>query len=66
MCIRDRGNTDAARQKLRDEVLGASLNDFRQFGAVLERLNQQAAVVVLGSAGAIEASGLLKDIKKVL
>jgi Zn-dependent M16 (insulinase) family peptidase len=60
------GNTDAARQKLRDEVLGASLDDFRRFGAVLERLNQQAAVVVLGSAGAIEGSGLLKDVKKVL
>jgi presequence protease len=60
------GNTDEVRQKLRDEVLGASQEDFRQFGQVLERLNQQAPVVVLGSAGAIESAGLLKEIKKVL
>lgn len=60
------GYTDEQRQQLRDQVLATSQEDFRQFGAALERLNQEAAVVVLGSAGAIESSGLLREVTKVL
>ena len=60
------GYSDEQRQEVRDQVLGSSLENFHHFGQVLERLNQQAAVVVLGSSGAIESYGLLKDVKKVL
>jgi presequence protease len=45
---------DSKRQLLRDQVLSTSVEDFRQFGAVLERIAGKDTVVVLGSAGAIE------------
>jgi presequence protease len=62
--------TDAERQKVRDEVLGASLQDFKQFAEILARLAEKGEVVVLGSAEAIEKAnkerdGLL-DVKKVM
>jgi Zn-dependent M16 (insulinase) family peptidase len=50
------GDTDASRQQLRDEVLSTTVEDFRQFGAALERLNEAGVVVVVGSAQAIEAA----------
>jgi len=58
--------SDEERQKIRNEVLNTSLEQFKQFGDVLKKLNQNAAVVVLGSPDGIEASGVLKDIQKVL
>jgi presequence protease len=45
---------DTERQKFRDQVLSTSEDDFRAFGAVLERIAGNETVVVLGSAGAIE------------
>jgi Zn-dependent M16 (insulinase) family peptidase len=62
--------TDEERQRIRDEVLGASITDFKRFADVLERVAQKGEVVVLGSAGAIEKAnqeraGLL-EVKKVM
>ncbi len=60
------GISDDERQEIRDEVLSTTVEDFRQFGEVLEEFNRQAHVVVLGATEAIEASGVIKDIQKVL
>lgn len=62
--------TDEKRQQIRDEVLGTSVQDFKEFARVLERLNASGEVVVLGSADAIEKAnkeraGLL-EVRKVM
>jgi presequence protease len=64
------GMTDERRQQFRNEVLGATAKDFKDFGNVLADLAQKGEIVVLGSAEAIEKAnkerkGLL-DVKKVL
>ncbi len=46
--------TDAERQAYRDQVLGTTVEDFRRFADVLDRLNAQGAVVVLGAQDAIQ------------
>ena len=51
------GETDESRQQMRDEILGTTAADFRKFGEVLAELNQQARVVVMGSADALHAAG---------
>lgn len=43
------GRTDEERQVYRDEVLGTTVDDFRAFADVLEKLNQDGHVVVLGA-----------------
>ena len=50
------GLTDEMRQQRRDEVLGTTVADFRAFADVLERVNQEGVVVVLGAQEAIEAA----------
>jgi Zn-dependent M16 (insulinase) family peptidase len=60
------GMSDEERQKIRDQVLNTSLEDFHQFGQVLEEVSQNSAVVVLGSANAIQSASILTDVKKVL
>lgn len=50
------GVTDEERQRMRDEVLGASEADFHSFGAALEQLKERGEVVVMGSPQAVEAS----------
>lgn len=55
------GETDILRQQYRDQLLGTSLEDFRSFGAVLEKLNQAGKVVVVGSAEALQAANQEKD-----
>ncbi len=50
------GETDAERQQKRDEVLSTTVNDFRQFGRVLEQVSRQGVVTVIGSADTIEAA----------
>ncbi len=47
------GVTDEYRQQIRDEVLSTSLADFRAFAEVLDQVNQNGLVVVLGSQEAI-------------
>ena len=43
------------RQRQREEILGASVADFRAFANVLEDLTAEGRVVVLGSQEAIQA-----------
>jgi Zn-dependent M16 (insulinase) family peptidase len=50
------GLTDEIRQQRRNEVLATSLADFKSFAEVLDRLNEQGAVVVLGAKEEIEAA----------
>ena len=47
------GITDELRQKIRDEVLGASSADFTRFVDQLESVRDKGLVVVLGSSDAI-------------
>ncbi|HKJ27970.1 MAG TPA: insulinase family protein, partial [Anaerolineales bacterium] len=44
------GYSDEVRQKIRDEVLAASEEDFREFANVLELVRENGQVAVLGSA----------------
>jgi presequence protease len=65
------GDDDEYRQRVRDEVLGTSLADFRRFADVLERVREEGLVVVLGGEAAVNAAqaerpGLLPDVTKVL
>jgi len=64
------GYTDKERQEIRDEVLSATVEDFKTFGKALQKVIENGQVVVLGSAEAIEAAnqerkGFL-EVKKVL
>ena len=47
--------TDEIRQRRRDEILGASVADFRAFADALAELTANGQVVVLGSEHAIRA-----------
>jgi Zn-dependent M16 (insulinase) family peptidase len=50
------GITDEERQQYRDEVLATSEDDFKAFADVLDKVNEEGLVVVLGSAEAINAA----------
>lgn len=50
------GETEALRQQRREEVLNTTVNDFRAFGEVLNKVVTGGRVVVLGSPQAIEAA----------
>jgi len=50
------GETRETRQRLRDEVLGTTVADFRSFGEVLQGVKERGLVKVLGSEGAIQAA----------
>jgi Zn-dependent M16 (insulinase) family peptidase len=64
------GDTDAKRQRRREEVLSTTPADFKAFAEVLKEANQEGQVVVLGSQEAIEqanaARGGWLQVKKVL
>jgi Zn-dependent M16 (insulinase) family peptidase len=61
------GDTDEIRQQRRDEILGTTAADFRAFADVLEQVNAQGAVAVLGSPDAIErANAARQDWLKVV
>jgi Zn-dependent M16 (insulinase) family peptidase len=64
------GDTDAARRRLRDEVLATTKADFRRFGDVLAQVAANGRVAVLGSEQAMAAAnaerpGLL-TVKRVM
>jgi Zn-dependent M16 (insulinase) family peptidase len=48
------GDTDAVRQRLRDEILSTTLADFKAFAEALEQIRTKGHVVILGSPEAIE------------
>jgi Zn-dependent M16 (insulinase) family peptidase len=50
------GETREARQRIRDEVLGATLADFRAFAELLQEVRERGIVKVLGSSTAIQAA----------
>ncbi len=50
------GESDEARQQMRDEVLATTAADFRQFADVLAAATAQARIVVLGSKDAIQGA----------
>ena len=43
------GETDADRQRMRDEILGTTAADFQAFGEMLSGLNEQARIVIMGA-----------------
>ncbi|HWA19877.1 MAG TPA: insulinase family protein [Devosia sp.] len=55
------GNDDANRQKRRDEILGASVADFKRLADALEVLSKAARVVVMGSEPAIAAANAERE-----
>ena len=62
--------TNEERQRIREEVLGTSVDDFKSFARVLEEVARQGEVVVMGSAEAIEKANKEKEgwleVKKVM
>jgi presequence protease len=50
------GENDEMRQQFRDQVLGASMEDFKAFGSVLEKVIEAGKVVVVGSQEALQAA----------
>jgi presequence protease len=64
------GDTDEIRQRIREEILGATIADFRAFADALDQVADRGLVVVLGSQAAIEAANAEKggwlDVSKVL
>jgi presequence protease len=51
------GEDEERRQKMRDEVLGATKNDFQSFGEILDSAMPRGVVKVLGSETAIQEAG---------
>jgi len=51
------GDTDEARQSMREEVLATTAADFRNFADVLDKVGREGIVKVLGSQNALEESG---------
>ena len=64
------GSSDERRQRVRDQLLSASLADFRALGEALSAFSKDGQVVVLGSAGAIQAAAEQRpgwlEVKQVL
>ena len=50
------GESDEFRQKIRDEVLGTTAQDFKNFAEVLQAVAEQGEVVVVGADDAIQAA----------
>lgn len=56
------GITDEDRQRIREQILNTSQQDFRQFGDVLEGLSQRGAIVALAAPQVFESSKLAGQI----
>ena len=50
------GDSEEVRQKMRDQILGTTARDFRDFAEILEKVNRDGIVKVLGSQAAIESA----------
>jgi Zn-dependent M16 (insulinase) family peptidase len=48
------GDTESDRQRMRDEVLGTTVSDFKNFADVLDGFSRTGLVKVLGSETAIK------------
>lgn len=65
------GITEEQRQMRREEVLGTSLKDFKEFADVLDAVRTQGQVVAVTSAERVESAnkerpGFFEDIKRIL
>ncbi|MCC7451830.1 MAG: insulinase family protein [Anaerolineae bacterium] len=64
------GLTDEVRQRWRDQVLATTMEDFRDFADVLQTVNEQGQVVVIGSQAALDKANAEREnwlhISKVL
>jgi len=64
------GDTESLRQQMRDELLGATVSDFKKMAGVLGEMAEKGVVKVLGSSSAMEAlenkrPGWLKRLKVI-
>jgi hypothetical protein len=50
------GDTEEIRQKMREEILATTEQDFKAFAPVLDELNEIGVIKVLGSPGEIGAA----------
>ncbi|HYA41833.1 MAG TPA: insulinase family protein [Syntrophobacteraceae bacterium] len=50
------GESEEMRQKMREQVLGATAKDFRAFAEVLEKVNSNGIVKVLGAQASIDSA----------
>lgn len=60
------GRSPADRQRLRDEVLATTTEDFRVFGEKIDHLAESGIVVALGSKKQLESSDFAKTASEVL
>ena len=63
------GETDEIRQERRDEVLGASIKDFRELGEALNVVRREGTVVVVGGEDALNKAndeGLGLSLEKIV
>lgn len=64
------GISDEERQIIRDQILNSTEEDFHRFGEILENLNKNGSIVVLGSADSIQKANEENDhflnVKQVL
>jgi Zn-dependent M16 (insulinase) family peptidase len=60
------GETDALRQKYRDELLATRLQDFNAFGASMAKAMHESVIAVVGSFTALEKSKIGLTIQKVI
>ena len=54
------GDTDAARQRMREEILATTAADIRNFGDAIGDVAAHGRVVVLGSEQAIDAANVAR------
>ena len=50
------GDSEEVRQRMRDEILGTTAKDFRAFAEVLEKVNRDGIVKVLGAQASIDSA----------
>ncbi|ROQ92346.1 insulinase family protein [Desulfosoma caldarium] len=60
------GDDDAARQRMRDEVLATTRDDFRAFGELLDSARDTGRIVVLGSRESLASEDMALHISQVL
>lgn len=65
------GITEEQRQQRRDEILGTSMKDFREFASILDVVRKDGQVVAVTSAERVEAAnqerpGFFQNVKRVL
>ncbi len=60
------GTTEEERQKIRNEVLGTSIEDFHHFAEYLEKIKDHGSIVVLGADEALQSANIFQEVKKIL